>query len=183
MIESVNNALIEAWIAQRRFYQNGIICSERHLQALLFHELCSRIGAEFEIYVEPRLEIKSGDKSLNGKKPDLLICNKERKVTHMIELKYVPFAYPEYQGDIKKFTDWKKANAQIKFPLKTVANSGQWNYQDLYQIDQQTQTVYGIIAKADAHAFSLLSEHEIDLLLYGKVKEDSNHEFRYQFKS
>jgi len=159
--------LKDCWVKIEKIYNDGKICSERHLQAEIFSILShdDRFKNIFQVFVEPRIFSKD-DKVINfgiiGIKPDMIITQKDRIVC-VYELKYVPYfhhGHPEYQKDIinlSKFYELKGSN-EVIFYLETNPKTGDWNYERRFTIDDGLLIAYSAIAKKDSDAFTLAEE-------------------------
>jgi hypothetical protein len=81
-------------------YNRGMLNSERALQACIVGALVDK-APDLVVLVEPTLypEEKAGREMI----PDLWIGERDSgRALAVIELKYVPFAYPEWKGDLEK---------------------------------------------------------------------------------
>lgn len=146
--------LAMAWSRITSYYHLGNICSERHLQAELFHILKSdeQFIKEYKIYVEPTLYTKQGDTDIDKIIPDMLIT-KGKKIVAYIELKYVPHGYIRATDDIRKFYDFNECKyAEIYLERNPV--DGGWS-EDLYTICSDIIFVYGFISNHESEAFIL----------------------------
>lgn len=141
-----------AWRQIGSIYSAGKICSERHLQAELFHQLYSNplFLQTYELRVEPCMYYFNMTKNRNevlGFTPDMLIINRNEEILGCVELKYVPHGYVQFEKDMANmFKMWDLKNKEsIKFYLDTVPESGDWNYQKPYALGNNFHLIYGVI--------------------------------------
>lgn len=140
-------------------YKKGTICSERHLQSLMFHMIRTLKDDKEKVFIEPNiLEYKDNERcynALNNKVPDIIIVDDEgARVTHFIELKYDPLGKPEYNYDLNKFKSISELESGISIPLKTDIKSGNWDYNDQYEFTNSTTKVYAFIANQKSNLFT-----------------------------
>lgn len=81
-------------------YQHGLLNSERCLQAALYRALRIELP-ENTIFVEPLLELNGTDAGRNFV-PDIVVCS-GNQIEAILELKFVPHSYPNFQNDLAKF--------------------------------------------------------------------------------
>ncbi|HMR81956.1 MAG TPA: hypothetical protein PKE30_02455 [Niabella sp.] len=160
LVESFNSA----WQYIGRRYNSGVICSERHLQAELFHALyCDPVFMKkYNLRIEPVLY--EGDKD-NGKCsgliPDLLVIGRERKIVAHVEVKYIPHGFVPYKKDVASmFYLWNlKASGGTKFYLDTNPENGDWNYDRPYVVGEDFKMIYCMIGNEESDCF--VSNHTI----------------------
>jgi hypothetical protein len=91
----------DIWIEDvKSRYDRGVLNSERALQACIVGGLVKK-APDLVVLVEPTLypEAKAGREMI----PDLWIGERDSgRALAVIELKYVPFAYPEWKSDLEK---------------------------------------------------------------------------------
>ena len=168
-IENLKKELISLWKNDiKKDYEEGLICSERHLQALIFHYLMKKFECicEYKIWLEPLL---TGSRlyNLKGTKPDLLITYKN-EIICFVELKYVPYGYVNYHKDLNKISS--KYNPKIN--LYTESKSGDWDYKKYFKFNENILKVFGVIANCEAAALSIehISVPGNFLHLFGSVE-------------
>lgn len=154
--------LYKAWKQIEKVYLRGEICSERHLQSLLFHILNSTddFNKKYQIRVEPKINITgNGDlvDQLKGIIPDLLII-KGNEIKACIELKYVPNGYVSFKKDIINLSNfWKlKGQSNVGIWLSTNPLNGGWDYSNSkkFTISSELLLVYSLIADKEAYAIT-----------------------------
>lgn len=152
--------LYNAWKQIEKVYLRGEICSERHLQSLLFHILNSTddFNKKYQIRVEPKIKIiENGDlvNQLNGIIPDLLIIN-GNEIKACIELKYVPYGYVSFKKDIINLSNFFKLKGQsnVSICLSTNPLNGEWDYKNIFTISSELLLVYSLIANKEAYAIT-----------------------------
>src|SRR5690606_20983635 len=102
------------WQKVKTDYNSGKICSERHLQAVIYHRLISDddFKRNFDISIEPTITGESDclkTIGLSGIIPDMIITKKdEKEITAIVEVKYVPHHFILFQKDIGNLAKfWK----------------------------------------------------------------------------
>lgn len=177
--------LIELWnTVIQASYKKGILCSERHLQAEIYQHFTNRTDtSEYQMWVEPMLELYY-KKAENGKfKPDLVITQ-DLQVICFIELKYIPWRNVNFQYDIDKLAMYQNDNLNKIFPLRTEPITGNWSVVHKYTIAPDVLTVFAVIAKYEAWAHGPDSYYEEILgkpfplknylILKGKIGDKNN---------
>jgi hypothetical protein len=145
-----------AWQQIGKNYSAGRICSERHLQAELFHILYSNneFLDNYELRVEPCLYQSCGTPSkygMTGFVPDMLVVS-GLKIVACLELKYVPHGFVKFQKDISNLINfWDlKSQTDLNLYLNTLPQSGDWNYEQPYTISPDFQLIYAIIGNENS---------------------------------
>ena len=116
-----------AWSDLKTIYNEGLICSERHMQCELFKLLKEQPESkeQYKIF-EPRLT----DDKLKSVIPDFLITSQnENKVVAAVELKYVPHSYSTHTEDLNTligFYNVFQKHPDYKFPHLTDPKTGLW---------------------------------------------------------
>jgi hypothetical protein len=169
-MEEIINLLKSNWGVQiKAEYDKGNVCSERHLQAMLFGLLYTTFkDSDYVVWVEPTLDGEKGA-PLKGLIPDLIIT-KENNIIAVIELKYVPHGFAKFKRDIEKLVEMD-CEAGLSVPLKVIPSSGLWEKDNMFTFSKSTLYVFGVISKKGAEALSLeYIEKPINfLLLTGEV--------------
>jgi len=172
--EIIENTFDDIWKEIEIVYKSGLICSERHLQSEIFSLLKNNrsFSSAHTVFVEPRVDNATCE-NLHGKIPDLIIVNHHsRKIVAIVELKYVPFSYPEYKKDLETLCNFFNNRKDIAIPLLTNPTAGLWT-DERYTVSEELTLVYCIIAKADAHIITQYKN--------GNIKELwSKEELRYE---
>lgn len=152
MIPSFLNYFEMAWRQIGTIYSAGKICSERHLQAELFHQLYSNalFLEAYELRVEPCMyhyNLKESKNMILGFTPDMLIVNSNYEILGCIELKYIPHGFVRNKKDMTNmFKMWDLRQTGVtKFYLDTAPGSGDWNYEQPYMLGDEFHLIYGII--------------------------------------
>lgn len=157
----IRNAMELAWSQLQTVYESGIICSERHMQCELFRVLCNDKAFinQYEIFVEPRLSNTDCAK-LKVKIPDINITSrKEREIVAVMELKYVPHSYPQYEKDIEVLTNFyelcnlRKNDTKTSFSLLTNPETGEWKDDVLFPVALNLTLIYAVIGRFDSYVF------------------------------
>jgi len=118
-------------------------------------------------------------------KPDLLVSLKN-EIIAIIELKYIPYSYPNFQPDIEKLLLFKQYAGKPEILLKTNPITGDWD-KTKYIISDDLLLVFAVIAHKDADANNLSKHYIINpkqkedlknfLHLFGKIDQFGRHEF------
>ena len=153
----------DIWSSEiKKSYQQGIICSERHLQAEIYRHFKNHIDLkEYQMWVEPVIELFYSESENANYKPDLVI-SKDNDVICFIEIKYVPYNYVDFLYDIEKLRVYQQLNSEKKFPLKTDPKTGNWS-KERYSIVPNVLSVFAVIAKHDAWAHGPKNYFETEL--------------------
>lgn len=144
-----------AWENTIDDFKKGEICSERHLQSLLFTYLKrdNNFNNKYKLFVEPKISTISKNSEILGLIPDILITNNEYSLELILELKYVPFDYPEYQKDestFKKFLNAKQNGEQL-YLLSDL--DGDWDKTHPFSISKNLKYVFGAYGKKESVCF------------------------------
>lgn len=143
--------LKEVWDAVKAEFKDGVINSERCMQAVMYHHLkVALAGSGSLVYVEPTMRLAGSDNK--AYKPDLVVCS-HGKVDMLIELKYNPNGYSEYRGDIEKLGRFADLTVRQSFdlirPYMATSHLGE------YVVSEGTQLVFAVIAKFDSVAVDI----------------------------
>jgi|GEM_PF-3239449 len=149
-------------------YEAGLIPTEKHLQALLFHYLKLNLKSEYQIWVEPNMAIcdENGqlryDNPLQNKKPDLLISsgndNKGYNLIAVIELKYRPNGDADYPEDIEKLNNFIETSFKggYSFKIFTDPETGEWDRKKRITIGKELESVaFLVVANGNRKASAL----------------------------
>lgn len=186
----------KAWKEIEKAYNSGRICSERHLQAELFHILyCDQeFLKNYELRIEPCLYECSATidkKILSGIIPDMLVITRQnQEIIAHVELKYVPHGFIPFEKDITNMVRlWNlRANSDVHFYLNTSPKSGDWDYELRYKVSQDFQLIYCLIGNEESHcitdpsniwsnSLTGLTQTPIYKHLVGKIIRDREPEF------
>jgi hypothetical protein len=129
-----------------RQHEAGVLNSERALQAHLVGAL-SVLAPEVMILVEPQL-------SKTGIVPDLWVCTRQSSsALAVIELKYVPHAYPNWEKDLANLTTVVGVADRFAYTTDpaTGSNGGE------ISCNQETLGIFAVVGRHDADAVD--SEH------------------------
>jgi hypothetical protein len=135
-------------------YNTGRIVSERHLQAFIYHQLHEQMQeAGLTLVIEP--SIKTMEKSnIDGLIPDVIIRS-EKEVLAVIELKFVPYGYPQYKKDFATFSAfYSSVDKQSKIYLSCSPKDGLWDQEKRYTLSTDLKVYYLVIARHDSYLFS-----------------------------
>lgn len=172
----------------------GKISSERHLQAELYHILCSDEAymAKYQLHVEPNLHMAGrGNKatSIIGIIPDMLVTEGNNIIAH-VELKYVPYDFIRYQKDILNFRRlYSYRGTDIRVLLMVNPLNGDWDNGKEFTFDSDMIFIYAVITNSESdfirHGDNIWKESESEmnitpgyLFLLGTTNEESPPEFR-----
>jgi hypothetical protein len=139
-----------AWVKIKSYYNEGRICSERHLQAELFKIFLSdkEFIKKYMIHIEPTIYSDKKDRKerkITGIKPDILITEGPKIVAY-VELKYVPNTYIQYEKDIHNFSKiYSHRGKDTPIYLKVNPINGDWNYEEKYTFDKDLILIYAMI--------------------------------------
>ena len=138
--------VFELWEGVKEDYSLGLINTERCLQASLYHYTRNNLK-DLTPFVEPGLRYVEG----RGYSfiPDLVFCEGNRLVGIM-EIKFTPHYYPNYEWDIKKLNSlWedKQDGHQIAINPQT----GKWLSEEMF-ITEETLFMFAVVAQHDAAA-------------------------------
>ncbi len=156
ILMTLAQAIQDSWIEIEKIYNAGKIPSERHLQAELFHILVSneQFASRSQIFIEPNIYGASGNSksyTLQGIIPDMLIVENQQVVC-IIELKYCPSGYIQYEKDLTTFSKFYKLKEEsFKMFLQTEPMNG--DYKNLeYSINCDLLFAYSVIGQEDSDA-------------------------------
>ena len=186
----------QMWQQVKADYETGKICSERHLQAVIYHHLISSLEfkKEFAISIEPRITGNNaclGNLELSGIIPDMLITKKdEKEIVAIVEIKYVPHHFIPFQKDIKnlaKFWKLRKIDDYCIY-LDTVPGTGQWNTGNKYKVSEDLCLIYCAIGNRESYgftdtqtmwskAYTSLEENPNYLMFTGLIHKDKEPDF------
>lgn len=127
-IRGIRKTILDTW--QKEIYdcyESGNLCSEKQLQAELYHQLrlfSKQETRQLKVWVEPTLKLPR-ENGTGTIKPDLLLSS-GNEVIAIVELKYVPYKEARFQDDIRKMYNLSKYQGLIR--LETDPNTG--NYYD-----------------------------------------------------
>ena len=128
------------WLEVKTEYENGLVVSERSLQAVLFGKIRKAIPSTFVI-AEPTWKL--GDKLMY---PDLVMVRKNLLITDIFELKFMK-SYGEWQEDVDKLFDYVD-NPCSEYPVKLNPYTG--NYAGTSRIDDHCRLHFVIVADYQA---------------------------------
>lgn len=152
MITNLREKLKDIWTNKiSKHYSEGLICSERNLQAEFYYQLRMELDQEENavVWIEPTLSFEKQVAGLSKLKPDLLIT-KDKEIICVIELKYKPYGEVFYEADLKKLFEFcRVANNGLR--LKTDVKTG--NYCDeFYYVSVEILTCFAVVCNEVAHA-------------------------------
>ena len=189
-MREIEKILVYTWkVKIRDGYLAGLYCSEKNLQADMYHHLV--MYKKYKVWVEPSLKIypePGGDdkKSEQTIRPDLMI-SAGNEVIACIELKYVPHAYAMLQTDIDKLRMFTNQPRNKTISLQVDPATGEWEDEG-FTIAEDLLSVFAVIADENAWANHLEEYYKKEkktvinipnfLHLYGRVSKRVN-EFGY----
>ncbi|MCU0444770.1 MAG: hypothetical protein MUE85_07610 [Microscillaceae bacterium] len=132
-------------------FSQGNICSERHLQAIFYKDFQLE---GVKAWVEPKLSGKN-IKLLEGYKPDLLFTQ-ATTILAVMELRFSPYYQLEPQNDLYRFQTFQKEKTDDAYQIyfKINPNNGDLDTQTGFQLADDLQFIYGVIAKNGSPALS-----------------------------
>lgn len=152
MSMNIEDAFRKAWVKVGLEYADGAICSERHMQAVLYSELKKSLVVMLcDVHIEPSIEGINMD-TLKGKIPDILISY-NNKIVAVIELKYTPTSFPPYKKDVDTLCSFRKhSGSDAIIYLKTDPKTGEWNTFEEFKIARDITLIHAVLAKRGAEA-------------------------------
>lgn len=174
------NTISGIWQNQiKQSYLDGLIPSERHLQAEIFYFMKLSLDG-YQIYVEPfEFKIKSNPTTTDvniieeyypGQVPDIIIT-KGNQIVAIVEVKYTPHSHCEYKKDMLKLMRYQ--NYSDSFSLTVDTSRGEFDKINKINITNETAYLFLGIAKADSGAFELNNWGNINNLIVYAGKVDS----------
>jgi hypothetical protein len=156
---TLSSILQKSWVTIEQVYKHGKLCSERHLQAELFHVLQSDLNftRKYQLFVEPNI-YSTSDKfksaKIHGIIPDIIIAD-GNNIACIMELKYCPTGYIPFEKDLDTFSKFHehKGHSDNIF-LTTNPLTGDYNYDIKYSISKNLILAYGIIANEYSYAIT-----------------------------
>ena len=153
-----------AWQMVGLDYNAGLINSERCMQASLYRGLRTVLPPNFRVFVEPDWKTTE---------PDMVI-EKDDRIVAVLELKFVPHAYAQYEGDLEKLT-LKYVSSNEYCPVHIVPEAGNWEHTikktlPATKIDDNVIRVFAAICRHDGEALDPTKFAGLGVLnLWGKV--------------
>ncbi len=139
----VREALQAAWKQVRADYDVGRVNSERILQSCLFRRLHDELPG-YTIFCEPLIRTEK----LGLTVPDMLVVA-DVQVVAVVELKFVPHAYPVFEEDIAKLASFGSQKGE--FPVFIDPVTGKFKKPDL-SCAADCLLVFAVIGRHDAKA-------------------------------
>jgi hypothetical protein len=130
-------------------FSKGILCSEKHLQAVLFKWFALEAT---DVFVEPKLHGEN-IKTLEDYRPDLLFVQGQ-EIVGVAELKFSPYYQADTQNDLYRIQTFQKESqdATHKIYLKINPTNGDWNTQEVFTLSKEILFIYGVVAKKGSPA-------------------------------
>ncbi|WP_428662163.1 hypothetical protein [Runella sp.] len=152
----LKTALQDCWKQIEVIYKQGRMCSERHLQAEMFHVLRQHATFEvlpYRIFVEPCIRFKNPSATVI---PDMIFTYGDQ-IVGVMEIKYVPHGFPIFEKDFNSLGQFYKQRATASpFNLETDFQTGQWSKKE-FKVAPNLLLIYCVIANYEAH---IVSENE-----------------------
>lgn len=139
----VRQGLLAAWSKVCADYEAGGVNSERTLQACLFRRLHDELPG-LTILCEPLIHVEGFGLAV----PDLLVVADVRVIA-VVELKFVPHAYPVFEEDIAKLAAF--GSHQGEFPVSIDPDTGEFRKPHL-SFAPDCLLVFAVVARHDAKA-------------------------------
>lgn len=159
--ERLESVVREIWNEMPGLVEVGVITYERQLQAELYHQFKLRFPSQtnYQMWVEPVFYMNKTHEKTQTIKPDLVITNSKKFIVAVIELKFMPWGYPKYEGDIAKLNRLQRLSKTGKsFSLGFVPVSHVWQTQEKekdkildFQLSPNLQTFYCLFGKPDSN--------------------------------
>jgi hypothetical protein len=181
----IEKILKDFWITSiQEHYLKGIICSERNLQAEIYHQLRLFFSSDnaIKIWVEPTLSFQKDIPGLTKTKPDLLIT-KDNKIICVLELKYKPYGEVDYLFDLKKLYLFSKISDN---GLRLITDIHSGNYKNNYFfITPSLLTCFAVICNEVAFAAKKDTWNNVDIpenfLLLTGVVDRKNRQINFSY--
>jgi hypothetical protein len=155
---SVTDLIRNVWEHVGMEYRAGKIPSKQHLSALFLGLLQP---SDYDIFIQPKLDLGATCNQLQAKEPDLLLTQ-ENEVKAVIHLNYAPSGGVHFDDSLALLNAFNQASDSCTFPLTRDAKTGTWNEQDRYSI--ASGCVFGLfsVAWAKTSVFHLDEIHNSD---------------------
>ncbi len=166
-VEKLRRALSRLWVKEiQLLYNNGLICSEAHLQAELYASLRKKLTAKnnFHVWVEAVIP------QVDQLKTDILVTH-EQNIIGVIELKYIPHGFPRYENNFQKFEKLQHQK-MLRLNLKLNPITGLDDYRFHFSFDENCLFVFAAIARYNSDAFHDKAWERLNankLMLTGKI--------------
>ena len=142
-----------------RDYNEGLINSERCLQAVLYKVLREKLSSHgFDIFVEPVIEYyKEGGQPKCI--PDIFVC-KGCEVVALCEIKFAPKRYPDLRGDVEKIRAIDKESKEKnekggeKYYVRRDPRTGGW-LDPIFFISDRTSYIIAVVDRSDSEAVNV----------------------------
>jgi hypothetical protein len=151
-MDELKELLKSSWLnGVKNAYITGDLCSEKNLQAELYHQLkLTNWHKHYRFWVEPCLLFSDHHPELSYLKPDLLIsCGNE--IVGIVELKYKPQSECHFQYDLSKMRRFEVMSTNYALYLEIFYCTGSYSPQT-FTVSPNLLSVFGVIARDFAHA-------------------------------
>lgn len=190
-MENLKKTLISIWQNDiKEKFEDGKLVYERQFQAEIYHLLENNLnknGKDYDIWVEPVIYLDGT--GIHKTKPDLVIT-KAQDIIGVIELKFKPWEYPHFKGDIDKLMAFRKAaneGTSIWLGIKFICSDGRKQFKEenliYYNLKKEHLTSFVVFARPDSNAIVDLENYKKMsnfLLLYGHIIDTNNMEFNHK---
>ncbi|MDK2977955.1 MAG: hypothetical protein PWP52_669 [Bacteroidales bacterium] len=179
MEKELMQILEDIWTNQiSKTYNQGLLCSERQLQAEFYHHLKAEKYNDYTVWLEPVLEIRENP-LLHHKKPDIMI-SKDNEIVGVIELKYNLEKGINVTNDFEKLKAFSTLNGDTKIPLYTDITNGNWDNDKNFSFSKDLILIFAVIAWEDVEALNTKAlnekksfKHKNMYHLIGSVNKDT----------
>jgi len=142
-------------------YRKGLVVSESSLMSVWYHHL--RIAfkeSSYQVFTEPALyHRQDADERYTRYRPDIVVGREGadgRHVAAVVEIKWVPFCYPDYLGDLNKLANLDRA-ADGGYSATVCPKRGKeypfpQEQKQHFVIDKNTRFIFAVVGKEESEA-------------------------------
>jgi hypothetical protein len=142
-------------------YYKGLVVSESSLMSVWYYHLRSALKeSPYRVFTEPALYLRQeGDERHTRYRPDIVIGREDaegRCAAAVVEIKWVPFHYPDYLGDLNKLVNLDKAGdgsySAAVCPKKGEEYPFPRERRQHFAIDANTRFIFAVVGKEGSEA-------------------------------
>ena len=146
MSQDLPGVLKKAWHHAMDRYSSGKVNSERTLHAILYSQLVAALP-DCTVLCEPQLSIDQHGVFV----PDVVVINDQNQIVVVLEIKFVPHAYPVFEADIAKLRAIALDGERSSFDLLLQPKTGK--FMDVKTtISPECLFVFAVVGRWDAKA-------------------------------
>lgn len=146
MSHDLQGVLNKAWHHAMDRYSSGKVNSERTLHAILYSQLVAALP-DCTVLCEPQLHIAQHGVFV----PDVVVINDQNQIVVVLEIKFVPHAYPVFEADIAKLRAIALDGERSSFDLLLQPKTGK--FMDVKTtISPECLFVFAVVGRWDAKA-------------------------------